>query len=484
MGGVSVASGQKVLNTAGIPTFPYPDTAARAFTYMWRYSYNLHGLYETPTLVESLEPEGFSRSRAAEVIDKARSRGRVLLTEVESKQILSYYGIPTVETRAAKNEDEAVKHASEIGYPVVLKVFSETITHKTDVGGVKLNLQDERSVRSAFRGIKSSVTEKAGPDQFLGVSVQPMVRIEGYELILGSSVDPQFGPVILFGSGGQWVEVYRDHAVALPPLNSTLAQRLMEQTHIFKALKGVRGRLPVDLVALENVMVRFSQLVVEQPWIAEIDLNPLLASSEGLLALDARVLLHDPSLRPDQLPKPAIRPYPSQYVSQFTMKDGAEVTLRPIRPEDEPLMRKFHKTLSDRSIYMRYFSSLSLSSRVAHERLVRICFVDYDRVMALVVDHKDQATGQHRILGVGRLIKLHTKNDAEIAILVSDQCQKQGLGIELLRRTVQIARDEKLSSVSAEMLRDNFTVQRIFKKVGFRVRLVADSSSISAVLDL
>ena len=484
MGGVSVASGQKVLNTAGIPTFPYPDTAARAFTYMWRYSYNLHGLYETPTLVESLEPEGFSRSRAAEVIDKARSRGRVLLTEVESKQILSYYGIPTVETRAAKNEDEAVKHASEIGYPVVLKVFSETITHKTDVGGVKLNLQDERSVRSAFRGIKSSVTEKAGPDQFLGVSVQPMVRIEGYELILGSSVDPQFGPVILFGSGGQWVEVYRDHAVALPPLNSTLAQRLMEQTHIFKALKGVRGRLPVDLVALENVMVRFSQLVVEQPWIAEIDLNPLLASSEGLLALDARVLLHDPSLRPDQLPKPAIRPYPSQYISQFTMKDGAEVTLRPIRPEDEPLMGKFHETLSDRSVYMRYFSSLSLSSRVAHERLLRICFVDYDRVMVLVVDHKDKVTGQHRILGVGRLIKLHTKNEAEIAILVSDQCQKQGLGIELLRRTVQIARDDKLSSVSAEMLRDNLTVQRIFKKVGFRLRPLADSSSISAVLDL
>jgi acetyltransferase len=483
MGGMSVASGEKVLNTAGIPTFSFPDTAARVFTYMWRYNHSLHELYETPTLVESLTPEGASRSRASEVIDEARSRGRVLLTELESKQILSYYGIPTVETRAAENENEAVKHASEIGYPVVLKVFSETITHKTDVGGVKLNLRDEQSVRSAFRGIKSSVTEKAGPDQFLGVSVQPMVRVEGYELILGSSVDPQFGPVILFGSGGQFVEVYRDHAVALPPLNSTLAQRLMEQTHIFKALKGVRGHLPVDLVALENLMVRFSQLVVEQPWIAEIDLNPLLASPEGLLALDARVLLHDPSLRPDQLPKPAIRPYPSQYVSQFTMKDGSEVTLRPIRPEDEPLMAKFHETLSDRSVYMRYFSSLSLRSRVAHERLVRICFVDYDRVMALVVDHKDKVTGQHRILGVGRLIKLHRKNEAEIAILVSDQCQKQGLGIELLRRTALIARDEKLSSISAKMLRDNFTVQRVFKKAGFRLRGL-DSSSISAVLNL
>jgi acetyltransferase len=311
-----------------------------------------------------------------------------------------------------------------------------------------------------------------------------MVRIVGYELILGSSVDPQFGPVILFGSGGQLVEVYRDHAVALPPLNSTLARRLMEQTHVFKALKGVRGRPPVDLAALENLLVRFSQLVVEQPWIAEIDLNPLLASSEGLLALDARVLLHDPSLRPDQLPKPAIRPYPSRYISQFTMKDGVEVTLRPIRPEDEPLMSKFHETLSDGTVYMRYFSSLSLSSRVGHERLARICFVDYDRVMALVVEQKDEVTGQHRILAVGKLIKLHTKNEAEIAILVSDPCQKQGLGTELLRRTVQIARDEQLSSVSAEILRDNLTAQRVFKRVEFRLQAPADSCSISAVLDL
>src|SRR6202011_2825923 len=329
-----------------------------------------------------------------------------------------------------------------------------------------------------------SVTEKASTDEFLGVTVQPMIRIEGYELILGSSVDPQFGPVILFGSGGQFVEVYRDHAVALPPLNSTLARRLMEQTRIFKALKGVRGRLPVDLAALEDLMVRFSRLVVEQPWIAEIDLNPLLASSEGLLALDARVLLHDLSLHPDQLPKAAIRPYPSQYVSQFTMKDGTGVTLRPIRPEDEPLMGKFHETLSDRSVYLRYFSSPSLSSRVTHERLARICFVDYDRVMALVVDHKNKATGQHQILGVGRMIKFHVKNEAEVAILVSDECQKQGLGIELLRRTVQIARAERLSSVTAEMLRDNFAVQSIFKKVGFRLRLLGDPSSISAVLDL
>jgi len=227
MGGNSIAAGEAALNSAGIPTFPYPDTAARAFTYMWRYTYNLRGLYETPTLADQSELESASRNQVEQIIQNARRHSRVLLTEVESKQLLSLYGIPTVETRVAASEDEGVRVASEIGFPVVLKVFSEIVTHKTDVGGVKLNLQNEEAVRSAYRAIKSSVAEKAGPDQFSGVSVQPMVKLDGYELILGSSLDPQFGPVILFGSGGQLVEVYRDRALALPPLNTTLAQRMM-----------------------------------------------------------------------------------------------------------------------------------------------------------------------------------------------------------------------------------------------------------------
>ena len=296
MGGNSIAAGEAALNSAGIPTFSYPDTAARAFTYMWRYTYNLRGLYQTPTLTEDSEMASASRNQVEQIIQNARSKGRTLLTELESKQLLSLYGIPTVETRVAASPDEAAGLASEIGFPVVLKVFSETITHKTDVGGVKLNLQDEASVRAAYRAIQSSVTEKAGPDQFSGVTVQPMVKLDGYELILGSSVDPQFGPVILFGSGGQLVEVYRDRALALPPLNTTLAQRMMEQTRVFTALKGVRGRKPVNLAALEQLLVRFSQLVLEQRWIAEIDINPLLASPERLLALDARIVLHGPAV--------------------------------------------------------------------------------------------------------------------------------------------------------------------------------------------
>lgn len=484
MGGASIAGGEAILNAAGIPTFSFPDTAARAFNYMWRYSYNLRGLYETPRLSEDPEIDITARRQVAAVIEAAQNRGRVLLTELESKQVLSLYGIPTVETRMARDEEEATNCASAIGYPVVLKVFSETITHKTDVGGVKLNLGNQDAVRSAYRAIKISVEESGGSQQFLGVTVQSMVRLEGYELILGSSIDPQFGPVLLFGSGGQLVEVYRDRALALPPLNTTLAQRMMEQTRVLTALKGVRGRKPVDLAALEGLLVRFSQLVVEQPRIAEIDINPLLASPERLLALDARVVLHPSSLPAEQLPKPAIRPYPAQYISQWVIKNGTEVTVRPIRPEDEPLMVTFHKTLSDRSVYLRYFSSPSLSTRVAHERLARLCFVDYDREIALVVDKRDPVSGRHSLLGIGRLIKLRGGNHAEVAVLVSDQAQGQGLGTKLFRKLIQIAKDEGLGRVSAEMLPDNFAMRRIADKLGFRTTPPPISSSVTAFLDL
>ena len=484
MGGNSVAAGEAALNSAGIPTFPFPDTAARAFTYMWRYTYNLRGLYETPTLAEDSELGNAARDQVEQIIQNSRKQGRLLLTELESKQLLSLYGIPTVETRVAASEDEAAAIALKLGFPIVLKVYSETITHKTDVGGVKLNLRDEAAVRSAYRAIESSVTAKVGRDQFSGVTVQPMVKLEGYELILGSSVDPQFGPVILFGSGGQLVEVYRDRALALPPLNTTLAQRMMEQTKVFTALKGVRGRKPINMAALEALLVRFSQLVVEQRWIAEIDINPLLASPDHLLALDARVVLHGPAVTLDQLPKPAIRPYPFQYVSSWTMKNGNQVTIRPIRPEDEPLMVKFHETLSDRTVYLRYFCSLSLSQRVAHERLLRICFGDYDREMALVAERVDPATGERGIIGVGRINRLHGKNEAEVAVLVADQYQNLGLGNELLRRVVQIARKEKLSQVSAEMMPDNVAMQVIMKRLGFGVRTSEDLTSVRAFLDL
>ncbi len=361
MGGAGVAEGEALLNQANIPTFPYPDTAARMFDYMASYAGILRRLYETPMLAAYTMDHLPDVAKAKEIIDHARQTGRTLLTEYESKQLLAAYRIPTVETRIVQNEDEAAKAAEEIGYPVVLKLHSEIITHKTDVGGVKLFLKDADAVRKAYKEIAESVRsivgekDPSGQAYFLGVTVQPMINLEGYELILGSSIDPQFGPVILFGLGGQLVEVFKDSSLALPPLNSTLAQRMMERTRIYTALKGVRGRKPVDLNSLERLVVRFSTLISEQPWVKELDINPLIASPDGLLALDARVVLHPNNLKETELPRLAIRPYPLQYVSEWTANDGTKITFRPIRPEDEPLLYKFHRVaLRPQCIYALY----------------------------------------------------------------------------------------------------------------------------------
>ncbi len=501
MGGKDVVAGEAILNQANIPTFGYPDTAARMFTLMDRYAYNLRGLYETPTLVEAETEAAPDRARARQFILDARKSGRSLLTEFESKQMLAAYGIPTVPTRVAASEDEAVSCAAAIGYPVVLKLHSQTITHKTEVGGVQLNLADADAVRRAYRSIESGANAAREPavrggKHFLGVSVQPMIKLDGYELIVGSSIDAQFGPVLLFGAGGQLVEVFRDRALSLPPLNTTLARRLMEQTTIYKALKGVRGRASVDLDALARLLVRFSQLVVEQPWIKEIDINPLLAApspatspagagepgERGIIALDARIVLHPPDLREDQLPRLSIRPYPAQYASAWTSKTGMPVTIRPIRPEDEPLMVKFHSTLSEESVYMRYFHYIQYNRRVAHERLTRLCFIDYDREMALVVERKEPGTGERAILAIGRLSKVHQTAEAEFAILVSDAYQGHGFGGELLRRLVQIGRDEKLGRIVATILAENVAMQRVSRKVGFELKRV--ESEFHAELDL
>ncbi len=484
MGGAEVAAGEAILDQAGIPTFPYPDTAARLFSAMARHADNLRALYETPTLDPESDDEAEQKARGDAILEAAGDEKRTLLDEFESLQLLSAQGIPIVETRVAISETEAIEAAREIGFPVVLKLYSRTITHKTDVGGVKLNLADAREVKEAYRAIAAGVDAIGASDAMLGVTVQPMVKLDGYELIVGASDDPQFGPVLLFGSGGPLVEVYRDRSLALPPLTSTLARRLMERTRIYQALQGVRGRKPIDLEALEQLLVRFSKMIVERPRIKEVDINPLLASPEGLVALDARVILHDPSIPDDKLPRPAIRPYPTQYVSTWNTKDGCPVVIRPIRAEDEPLLVKFHQTLSERSVSLRYFHAMKLSQRVAHDRLTRICFIDYDREMALVVDRKEPWTGEHEVIGVGRLSKLRGTDEAEFAMLIGDQHQGRGIGTEILTRLLAIARDEKIARVTAEILPDNHEMQRVCEKLGFRAERSIDEPVIRVWIDL
>jgi acetyltransferase len=482
MGGADVAAGEMILNRSDIPTFPYPDTAARMFGYMANYANILKSLYETPVLDSEDTP--INRTKATELLQNVRKSGRNLLTEYESKQLLDLYGIPTVATVIATTVDDAVRVANEISYPVVLKLHSETITHKTDVGGVKLNLTDDVAVRNAFNSIEQSVREIAGEGHFLGVTVQPMSKLEGYELILGSSIDPQFGPVLLFGLGGQLVEVFKDRALALPPLNNVLARRMMERTKINIALKGVRGRKSVDMAGLEQILVKFSQLIAEQPWIQELDINPLLASPDQILALDARVVVFGKDVTEEQLPKLAIRPYPSQYVAKWIAKSGEELIIRPIRPEDEPLLAEFHQGLSDHTVYLRYHYPMQLLDRVSHERLSRICHIDYDRVIALVAERTDLETGNKSILAAARLSKVHGLNAAKFSVLVTDCCQGMGIGRELVQRLIRIARDEKLDSIEAVITPDNKWMKNLAKNLGFEITPYAEGTMISIRLTL
>ncbi|MBV9272377.1 MAG: GNAT family N-acetyltransferase, partial [Verrucomicrobia bacterium] len=482
MGAGKVAEGEAILNAGGIPTFQFPDAAARTFCYMWRYSANLRLLYETPTLSGKRSEDFSSYLRAGKIIDEVRKSNRTLLTEFESKEVLEAYGIPTVSIVIARNEEEAVQAARELGTTVVLKLYSEIITHKTDVGGVKLNLRTEDEVRQAYRQIEKAVKDK--PGAFLGVAVEPMVEAEGYELILGSSIDVQFGPVLLFGSGGELVEIMKDYALGLPPLNATLSRRLMERARIYAALQGVRRRSPVNLSELERILVQFSLLVAEQRWIKEIDVNPLVVSADQILALDARVVLHDPGKLEKDLPRLAIRPYPQQYASTWTLKDGTPLTLRPIRPEDEPLMIKFHGTLSEETVHFRYFGVTKLEKRVAHERLTRICFNDYDREIALVAVRQNPETKEDEIVGTGRLIKVLGTNDAQFAILISDQFQGQGLGVRLLTLLVDIARNEGVDRIIGHILPENYAMRQVSKKVGFDISFDEFNELIRAELKL
>ncbi len=467
MGGADVEAGDAILNAHDIPTFDYPDMAARVFNLMWRYNYNISGLYETPALPADDALKSPDRDTVAKLINSARAAGHTTLPEHESKKILAAYGIPIVPTEVANSAEEAVEIAETMGYPVVLKLYSNTITHKTDVGGVQLNLKSAKTVTGAYESIRQGVTEKVGAEHFEGVVVQPMVQNEGYEIIIGSSIDPQFGPVLLFGAGGELVEVFKDSALGLPPLNTTLARRMMEQTKIYTALKGVRGRKPVDLNALEQLLVKFSKLVVEQPWIKEIDINPLLASPDGLLALDGRVLLHGLDVDEADLPRLAIRPYPLEYSNDWTTKKGETVHIRPILSEDEPAMVDFHKTLSTDTVYSRYLGLISLDQRVSHERLTRLCYIDYDRQIALVALRNNEKTGGKDIVAVGRLMKEHSRREGEFAMVVSDAFQGHGLGSELLQRLVDMGRKEGLSRITGTVLADNRAMLHVCQKIGF-----------------
>lgn len=477
LGGPGVREGREVLARASIPTFDAPEAAISAFLHMVQYRHNQELLYETPeALPDDWQPH---TQRVRQLIAHARAESRVLLTESEAKEILAAYGLPVVLSVPCRSMEAAVQAAKQVGFPVVLKLLSTTVTHKSDIGGVRLNLTNDAAVCAAYDAIRASVTKKVSPEAFEGVTVQAMILDKGYELIVGSMVDRQFGPVILFGAGGVLVEVTKDSSIGLPPLNRSLARRLMERTQIYRALQGVRGQSAVDQAALETLLVRFSQLLVDFPELQEVDLNPVLATPQRLLTLDARVVLSPANQPPEERPRLAIHPYPNQYTAPFTLADGTRLTVRAIKPEDEPLIIGLHGRHSEHTIRMRFFSLVKTLSR---DSLIRLCHLDYDREMALAAVLTEESSP--RILGVSRYYLDPETGRAEFALVVEDAFQRQGLGRHLLSRLIDIARERGVRTLYGQILRENPPMLALTAAVGFGPPKTVESDVVQVEMDL
>jgi acetyltransferase len=477
MGGEEVRSGQRFLNRAGIPTFAAPEVGIKAFLHMVQYRRNQEQLYERPE--SSPEDSSPDLPRVHAIVAAARKARRTLLTEIEAKALLSAYGIPVTPTAGARTADQAVTAALRIGYPVVLKLLSETITHKSDIGGVQLNLRDDQAVRQAFATIQNNLAQRHPEVPFEGVTVQPMIRDKAHELIIGSTVDVQFGPVILFGAGGILVEVLKDRALALPPLNRTLARRLIERTRIHRVLQGVRGQGPIDFAALETLLVRFSLLLCDCPDIEEIDMNPVLVSPNRVVAVDARVLLCAADTPLDKRPRLAIHPYPNQYTAPHKLGDGTEVLVRAIRPEDERLIIEFHAGHSPHTIRMRFFSMVKSLSR---ESLIRLCHLDYDRAIALAAIYRQN--GKEHVCGVSRFFMDPESREAEFAIVVGDAWQGKGLGWHLMQRLIDVARQKGVRVLVGDVLSENTQMLQLVQQLGFSRHETEDANVVQVRLPL
>ncbi len=475
MGGVDVARGREIFHEAGVPTYETPERAIAAFVHMLSYQRNLQLLQEIPPkLPSALE---FDRASAERLIRRFLATGGGVLGELDAKAILAAYGIPVVRTEVAANLDEALQLAPSLGYPLAMKLRSPDVSHKSDVQGVQLNLFNDDDLRGAYQRIMAGIRQCRPDAQVLGVTLQPMVQRIDYELIVGSKRDPYFGPVILFGMGGVATEVLHDQAIALCPLNRLLARRLMESTRVYQLLKGYRNRPPADLAALEEILVRLAQLVTDFPEIVELDVNPLVVSNGRPCAVDARILV-----AVSEVPSPmhlVISPYPNQYEARITTKSGLELLVRPIKPEDAPLLVELFDALSPRSIFLRFFSPMRV---LPPDMLARFTQIDYDRDMALVAIEETQ--GQERMLGVARLMGDLDGVQGEFAVLVGDPWQGKGVGAELLKRLMRIARERGFRSLTGTVLAENTTMLALARKLGFVIGKGAGADDYDLRIDL
>jgi len=461
MGGEDVEAGQAVLNAAGVPTFETPEQAVDTFMEMYYHHRHLQLLQETPPQL----PRDLNMNpvRARQLLDQCLEQNTRRLTELEAKSILSAYGIPVNPTAAAPTAAEAAALARQIGFPVVLKIQSPDIVHKSEAGGVRFYLRTEEEVRTAFEQIMAEAREFHPAATILGVTVQTQARRPEVELILGSKKDPDFGPLLLFGLGGVFTEVLQDYAVDLPPLNLLLARRLIMKTRIYKILQGYRHVPPADLDRLAEILVRLSQLVTDHPEIVELDINPLVLSGGQPLAVDARMVIE-----PSAVPAPrhlAISPYPNQYESYWLMRDGTPVLFRPILPEDEPLVFQFLTGCSEQTIYFRYFRHIK---KFSHDLLIRFTQNDYDREIGLIALR--QPPGPELMLGVSRLVMAPDRRSAEFAVIIGDPWQGQGLGPKLVSRAIEIARENGVKHLWGEVLAENQPMLDMVQKMGFSLK--------------
>jgi acetyltransferase len=464
MGGKRIASAVDVLNAAGIPTYDTPERAVRAFLYMVEYARNLEMLLEVPPKIAG--GMTFDREKARRLITGAAARG--FLSESDSNEILTAYGLPMIRTQIATTEAQAARIARELGYPVAMKLHSPDIPHKTDAGGVRLDLRGDADVGEAYRQILSSARGYKPDARVHGVTLQPYFSNPDYEILLGAKRDPNFGPVILFGMGGIYTEVLKDRSLGLPPMNRLLARRLMEETKAYSLLQGYRNRPAADMQQLEEMIIRLSQLLIDFPAIAELDMNPVLIKDGKPVAVDARIFL-SPLAVPSSLHL-VIGPYPEEDESHMVSVDGRRIFIRSVKPEDAPLFTALFKTLSPTTIYYRFFGTLK---ELSPEMLARFTQIDYDREIALVAIDEDSPTDS--MLGVARIIGDADGTTGEFAVLVGDAWQGQGIGGHLLEKCLSIAAKQGFKTVHGLVLQENRNMLALGKKLGFEAKRDLDA---------
>lgn len=468
LGGKEVRDGRDILIESGIPAYETAEDAVRTYLYMWNYERNLQLLYETPS--ELRVDEAPPKNHLKAMIRRIRSEGSFVLTEEESRKFLINYGIPTIKTLTACDAEEAIAFANEIGYPVVLKIASPDIIFRPDVGGVVTGINSDAGLKAEYDNLLGRVKKLMPGAEITGVTVQKMIEIIDYEIILGAKKDKDYGTVILFGMGGIGVQIFRDFSVGLPPLNQTLARRLMEETEVYRMLQGYRGKVPADLCQLEQIIVSFSNLIVDFPEILEMDVNPIAISNGTACALGARIILDRNSPPPGvSYPHLVITPYPTRLVVPWRLSDGTEVLLRPVRPEDEPLQHEMLSSLSEETLRARFYQAIR---NISHEMHVRLCNIDYDREMAIVAEIKQD--GGRRFIGIVRLIIEPDFKKGEFAIIVHDDYQGKGLAYKMLDMVIGIAQDKGLEEFYGYIQPGNKKMLRACSRLGMTGERIPD----------